>query len=154
MFHSGILMRKETGMDDVVASEMMETYRINTVAPLMVTRALIDLVKASDKKLIVVISSDCGSNGENVDGDMWAYRASKVAVNSVFKNLAMETAKDGIKVKLIHPGWVQTDMGYFEEGAPKPDLTPVESVTGVMQVIADTTAEGMFFAWDGRPMAW
>jgi short-subunit dehydrogenase len=89
-------------MDEVVASEMMETFRINTIAPLMVTRALIDLVKASDKKLVIAISSDCGSIGENVNGDMWAYRASKSAVNSVFKNLAMETKKDGVRTMVVY----------------------------------------------------
>ena len=45
------------------------------------------------------------------------------------KNLSIEFGKDGILFVLLHPGWVQTDMG-----GPNALISTEESVTGLMEV--------------------
>ena len=56
-----------------------------------------------------------------------------------------------IRVLSLHPGWVQTDMG--GTGA---EVTPAESVAGLLQVIdAATTAQsGSFLDWRGQSVPW
>ena len=60
-------------------------------------------------------------------------------------------ASTGVIVGLIHPGWVQTDMG----GAGA-DITPQESAAGIRKGAAAWTLEaaGDFLNWNGKPHAW
>ena len=52
---------------------------------------------------------------------------------------------------VIHPGWVQTDMG-----GPNAKITPTQSVEGMLSVLDSATADisGKFMNWDGSRLAW
>ncbi len=63
----------------------------------------------------MTITSQLGSIAKH-GGGAYPYHASKAAVNSFMRGLALTWASDGIKVGIFHPGWVQTDMG----GAARP----------------------------------
>ena len=65
--------------------------------------------------------------------------------------LAFDLRDAGVVVVMVHPGWVQTDMG--GDGAR---LTPVESVRGLRGLIARLTATdtGKFYTWQGREHPW
>src|SRR5438093_560957 len=82
-------------------------------------------VAASGQKKIVSLSSILGSIGGNDGGKMYAYRASKAALNAVMKSMALDLKERGITAIPLHPGWVRTDMG-----GPSADLSPAESVQG------------------------
>lgn len=105
-----------------VLREMME---VNTFAPLMVSQALIPLLKKSRSGRIVNVSSGMGSLA-TMGGGNPAYRISKAALNAVTRILADELKGSGVHVNSVHPGWVRTDMGgrhasrSVEEGADTP----------------------------------
>jgi NAD(P)-dependent dehydrogenase (short-subunit alcohol dehydrogenase family) len=82
---------------------------------------------------------------------MYAYCSSKAAVNKVMRMMSAEMADDGIAVVLIHPGHVKTDMG-----GPTAEITPEESVSGIIDVIDNTSMEttGSFMQWNGKPHNW
>lgn len=127
-----------------------ETFRINSIGPLIVSQALhANLMAGRDKKLIV-LTSKMGSISDSSGGAL-AYRASKAAVNMIMHGLALDWAKDGILVGILHPGWVKTDMG--GRGAM---ITPEESVRGLRQRIAELTPKtsGHFFDYLGKDIAW
>ena len=88
----------------------VETLKTNSVAPMLVSLALHDNLKAGKLKKLITITSMMGSIA-NHGGGAYAYRASKAAVNSVMHGLSKDWAKDGIVVGIYHPGWVKTDMG-------------------------------------------
>ena len=52
---------------------------------------------------------------------------------------------------MLHPGWVQTDMG--GKNAP---VTPPQSIAGLRKVIAGLTLDdtGSFHAFDGKALPW
>ncbi len=128
----------------------VETLKTNSIAPMLVSLALHDNLKAGKLKKLVTITSMMGSIA-NHGGGAYAYRASKAAVNSVMHGLSKEWAKEGIAVGIFHPGWVKTDMG--GAGAP---VTPQDSVKGLRAQIARLNASnsGAYLDYAGKEIAW
>lgn len=136
--------------DDCDYDGMLETFRINTVAPLMVAKALKPNLLAGQGKKLAVLTSKMGSISDS-SGGFLAYRASKAALNMIADGMAKEWRKDGIAVAILHPGWVQTDMG-----GPNAPIKPPESVKGLRARIAELTLKtsGSFLDFQGREIAW
>ena len=127
-----------------------EAFNINTMAPVRVMQVLDANLKLADNPKVVTITSQMGA----LDLDMtvaYAYCTSKAALNKFMRMAAIEKAKQGIAVCVIHPGWVRTDMG--GQGA---DISPEESARGIIDVIGGLNAEntGSFWTWDGKTHAW
>jgi NAD(P)-dependent dehydrogenase (short-subunit alcohol dehydrogenase family) len=127
-----------------------EAFNINTMAPVRVMQVLDDNLKLADNPKVVTITSQMGA----LDLDMtvaYAYCTSKAALNKFMRMAAIEKAKQGIAVCVIHPGWVRTDMG--GQGA---ELSPQESARGIIDVIGGLNADntGSFWTWDGKTHAW
>ena len=128
----------------------VETLKTNSIAPMLVSLALHDNLKASNLKKLVTITSMMGSIAGH-GGGAYAYRASKAAVNSVMHGLSKEWAKDGISIGIYHPGWVKTDMG----GSSAP-VTPQDSVKGLRAQIAKLSPanSGAYLDFLGKEIAW
>ncbi len=126
-------------------------FQVNAVAPVLVARALLEQVAASERRVVATVTSRMGSFAENTNGAAPMYRSSKAAVNMAMQCLAFEVAERGIGVLLLHPGWVRTAMG-----TDAADLGVDESARGLHAVIdAFDPAEGLAFrAWDGRDIPW
>ena len=56
---------------------------------------------------VVLVSSTAGQRGEAMHAD---YAASKGAMISFVKSVAIEVARRGITVNSVAPGWVDTEM--------------------------------------------
>jgi NAD(P)-dependent dehydrogenase (short-subunit alcohol dehydrogenase family) len=127
----------------------LDTFAVNTVAPYLLARSVLPLVTRSEGRLIA-ITSRMGSIDDNTSGGFIAYRSSKTALNSAWRNLSIET-RDKVICAVLHPGWVQTRMG-----GPSAPLTPHDSICGMRNVIEDLTAadSGGFFSYDGSPIPW
>jgi 3-oxoacyl-[acyl-carrier protein] reductase len=81
------------------------TLRANLDSVLYVCRAAIPLLPDGGK--IVLVSSTAGQRGEAFHAD---YAATKGAVISFTKSLAVELAPRQINVNCVAPGWVDTEM--------------------------------------------
>jgi NAD(P)-dependent dehydrogenase (short-subunit alcohol dehydrogenase family) len=131
------------------AAAWQEVHAVNTVAPTLLAEALLPLVEAAGGRM-AAISSEMGSIAGSSGGHV-AYRASKAALNAAWHALALGWRGRSVTLLLLHPGWVQTDMG----GAQAP--LPVEaSVEGLRRVIAGLprSASGSFVDYRGAPVAW
>ena len=96
--------------DDIPVAELGDaqwdaTMRANLDSVLYVCRAAIPLLPNDGK--IVLVSSTAGQRGEAFHAD---YAATKGAVISFTKSLAVELAPRGINVNCVAPGWVDTEM--------------------------------------------
>ncbi|KAA3646105.1 MAG: SDR family NAD(P)-dependent oxidoreductase [Chloroflexi bacterium] len=139
-------------LDSLEADTILKTLEVNSVAPLMISKAFMGLLQNGTEAKIVNISSQAGSlSARRVWEGRYSYSASKSALNMLSKTLAAEVEKDGISVVIIHPGWVSTDMG----GSAAP-VTPPESAAGILQVLDNLTLKdtARFFAWDGTEVPW
>jgi len=88
-----------------------EIMRVNVIAQFRLTRALEGSLMRSDQPLVVMMSSDMGSIGNNDMGQSYAYRTSKAALNMIARSLAVDLRERGIRVISMAPGWTQTALG-------------------------------------------
>jgi NAD(P)-dependent dehydrogenase (short-subunit alcohol dehydrogenase family) len=130
---------------------------VNVRGPLMVSEAFADHVAASDRKMIVSISSTNGSLTDPYGGGGGAifYRASKAALNRSMQLVAVALEERGVTVLLLHPGAVATERQAYL--ADFPGMIDTEtSVTGMIEVIDNATFEdrGRFIQYDGTTAPW
>lgn len=127
-------------------------FRVNVIGPMKMAEAFVQHVAASEQRRLVALSSIIGSIAKNEIGGLYAYRATKAALNAVMRSLAIDLGrKHRIVAAPIHPGWVRTEMG-----GPRADLDPQTSVAGIRQVIAalDADRAGRFWMYDGTELPW
>lgn len=148
--NAGIHGPKDLPLGKLDYASWEEVLRVNVLGPAAVVEALLENVAASERKIIVMMSSRLGSIGES-RGDGYLYPSSKAALNAVGKAMSVDLARRGITVVSLSPGWVRTDMG--GKGAP---LAPPTSIEGVRKVIAGLSPEksGKFLSYDGSAIAW
>lgn len=84
-------------------------FQVNCLAPMSLALGLGELMKAS-RGVVVNISSTLGVKPV---ANTSAYSASKAALNSWTQSLALEWAKDGVRVIGICPGIVDTPIHQF-----------------------------------------
>lgn len=127
-----------------------QAFQVNTMGPVRVMQALLPSLKLASTAKIMNITSQMGAI--SCDFNMaYGYCATKAALNKFMRLAAQPLKSDGIAVGLVHPGWVQTDMG-----GPGAAITPEESAEGVVAIIDRLTLEntGRFWKWDGEEHEW
>lgn len=132
------------------ATRWQKVMLTNAIAPLLLTQALIQpLVRVQGK--IIFITSRMGSITDNNSGQRYSYRSSKAALNAAAKSLALDLEADGIAVGILHPGWVQTDMG-----GQNAWITPEQSVAQMRERIENLSLDntGHFLHADGSHLPW
>jgi NAD(P)-dependent dehydrogenase (short-subunit alcohol dehydrogenase family) len=131
-------------------AEWEAVLKTNVMAPLALVESFADHVARSERKLIVLMSSQMGST-EEANGGAYIYRSSKAALNNVARNLSQDLSARGITVIAMDPGWVKTDMG----GASAP-LTPEYSVRNMRKVFAKVGRRqtGHYLRYDGASHQW
>jgi NAD(P)-dependent dehydrogenase (short-subunit alcohol dehydrogenase family) len=137
---------------NIKRENFLHVTNVNCLGPLKVSEALLPNLQKSADKLVIAISSSLGNISSDQQGHAYAYRCSKAALNCGMRALAIDIANTGIKVMLMHPGWVRTDLG-----GPNADIDVELSVTGMLRVIETnkTTCHAeMMYSYDGNIIAW
>lgn len=131
--------------------QWLHAFKVNSMAPFKMAAAFTPHIAASQLKKLVTLSSKMGSLDDNTSGGSYIYRTSKVAANMVMKSLAIDLQVFGISVVVLHPGWVQTEMG-----GPGALIDTRASVSGLRKVIEQLNLDntGRFIAYDGKVINW
>ncbi|MDX2144850.1 MAG: SDR family oxidoreductase [Rhodospirillaceae bacterium] len=131
---------------------VMET---NVRGPLKMTEAFTPHLAAGKQKKVMVVTSSEGSIAGVTSNRQPFYRASKAAVNMVFKNIAFALKDKGISVALINPGPVDTDMMAAARGR-MPLRTTELTVRELSAIMDKLTLEqtATFFNFDGTTLPW
>lgn len=132
-------------IDNIDIDEWHNTLNINTIGPLLVAKAFKSNLAASGNGNLMILSSQLAASTWPMGG-MYIYSTTKAAVSKVGQILALDWAEDPIIVSIMHPGWVQTDMG-----GPTAEITAEESASGIRNVLSGLTKEdsGNFYKWNG-----
>lgn len=149
--NAGFIGQRTGKLGQVDYDDWSVTLNINLLGPARVSAAFVDNVLASQQKKLVTISTRMSSLTECQAVDFLAYRSSKAAVNMMTKLAANELGPKGATVVLLHPGWVQTELG-----GPRA-TTPAKESVGAMRVVLEnlTSADnGRFINFDGNTIPW
>jgi NAD(P)-dependent dehydrogenase (short-subunit alcohol dehydrogenase family) len=92
---------------DTTDEQWLETMAVNVNALFYLSRAAVRHMKRRGKGAIVNIASEWGLNGEP---DHVAYCASKGAVVQITRCMALDHARDNIRVNSVCPGEIHTRM--------------------------------------------
>jgi NAD(P)-dependent dehydrogenase (short-subunit alcohol dehydrogenase family) len=148
--NAGIWGPQAQGADTCDPEAVMETLRVNAVAPFRLARAFKSNLLAGRDRKLAVLTSKMGSISDSSGGEI-AYRTSKAALNMIMHAVAKGWAREGILVGIFHPGWVRTDMG-----GPNAPLDAKTSVTGLRARIAELSSRtsGRFLDYSGKEIDW
>jgi 3-oxoacyl-[acyl-carrier protein] reductase len=94
-------------VSEMTDSTWQKTIDINLNSTFNMCHFVIPVMKRQKYGRIINISSTAGQRGECYHSH---YAASKGAIISFTKSIAVEVIKDGIWVNCVAPGWVRTDM--------------------------------------------
>ncbi|HIL16702.1 MAG TPA: SDR family oxidoreductase [Deltaproteobacteria bacterium] len=149
--NAGVLGSKDLQLGTLEAEQWEEVFRVNAIAPIMVAQRMLPRIRKGNDKILAFLTSQLGSIGNNSSGGMYLYRSSKAALNAAVRSLAVDLSQEGIKVVLLHPGWVRTDMG-----GPNAPVSVEESVMGMRQVVKAIRQDqsGTFFNQSGEVLPW
>ena len=149
--NAGIYGQQNASFGNTHSQQWLDCFYINCMAQLKMCEAFVEQVAASELKTIASMSSKMGSMTDNGSGGSYVYRSSKAALNAVMKSAAIDLKPRGIKVAILHPGWVKTDMG-----GPHAEISTTESVQQMRNTLEKLTLDnsGNFFEIDGSIIPW
>ena len=149
--NAGIYGPYDANFGNTNQKKWLECFNINTISPMKVTEAFVTHVANSQLKIIATMSSKMASMADNGSGGSYLYRSSKAALNAVMTSAAIDLKPKGIKVAIMHPGWVKTDMG-----GPNAEISTTECVKQLKNILSKLTLEksGSFFEIDGSIIPW
>ena len=148
ILNAGVL--ESMGLEDLDPDGIRRQFEVNALAPLLLTRALVDQMPRGAK--LALMTSRMGSIDDNSSGGSYGYRMSKVALNIAGKSLAIDLAPRGIAVAILHPGLVRTRMIQFNPQG----IEPKDAVRGLLTRIDALTLEtsGSFWHSNGDQLPW
>ncbi|TYB54163.1 SDR family oxidoreductase [Nonomuraea sp. PA05] len=143
------------------ATTIRDVFETNVIGVLMVTNAMLPLLRNSPAPRIVNVSSGVGSLHHHTDPAHYmsalpasaAYPPSKAALNALTVQYAKELRKDGMLVNAAAPGACATD---FTKGLPFPiTRTAAEGAAVIIELatLGPDGPTGGFFD-DGGPVPW
>jgi NAD(P)-dependent dehydrogenase (short-subunit alcohol dehydrogenase family) len=107
LFNNAGIVGSYEGIETIEMDDWHRIIDINLNGVFLGTRAVLPVMRAAGKGAIVHTSSMWGVVGAI---GVAAYTASKGAVRSLSKNVALTYAKDGIRSNSIHPGIIETPL--------------------------------------------
>jgi NAD(P)-dependent dehydrogenase (short-subunit alcohol dehydrogenase family) len=159
ILHDGPL-QPEKSLADCEAAGLARMFQVNSIAPLLVARAVLAAQTRKRPFVFAALSAMVGSISDNRLGGWYGYRASKAALNQMMKTLSIECRSRYPRGRIlaIHPGTTDTDLSRPFQRSVKPGrlFAPEQTAARILQVIYAGSADqsGAFLSWDGRQIPW
>jgi NAD(P)-dependent dehydrogenase (short-subunit alcohol dehydrogenase family) len=158
--NAGVMIEKgwtKNTTSETTLDNLRATFETNLFAVFAVTKAMLPLLRKSPAGRIVNVSSILGSvslqatkGSPTYNTKLFAYNASKAALNMLTISLAHELRATKIKVNSAHPGWVKTDLG--GSAAPMNVVDGAKTEVELATLAEDGPTGGFFHL--GQAIAW
>lgn len=159
ILHEGEL-QPEKSLEQCRPDHLLSLFRVNSIGPLMVARALLPGIARARSFTFAALSAMVGSIGDNRRGGWYGYRASKAALNQFIRTLANECRLrlPNAAIVAMHPGTTDTELSQpFQRNIdPKKLYSPAQTASRILDVLSavDRGKSGQFINWDGREIPW
>jgi len=150
ILNAGMMGQRSMILGELDAEEFRQVLDVNVVAQAMCLQAFTPHVAASERRVIVGMGSFLGSMGSS-DGGKISYRAAKAGLHALIVAASHDLRDRGITAFVMHPGWVQTDMG-----GPDATVSAEASARGIRQVIENIGPQqnGHLLTYAGTELPW
>ncbi|MBH0033427.1 SDR family NAD(P)-dependent oxidoreductase [Pseudoalteromonas sp. NZS71_1] len=153
----------EKKLEDLDAEYFSQLLNSNTLTPLLCLQSVLPLLTHKTQCTITALSARVGSINDNKLGGWYTYRASKAALNMLFKTAAIELARRAKNTKLIlfHPGTTDTALSKpFQKNVPEGKLFTPEFVAKQLFELTNNNpdlklnGEPAYLDWQGSTIPW
>ncbi|MFL5541871.1 MAG: SDR family oxidoreductase, partial [Longimicrobiaceae bacterium] len=118
--------------EEISPDDFRAQIETNLFGPVNVTRAVLPVMRAQRRGLVVTISSIAGFTGQAF---VSAYAAAKFGVEGWMESLAPEVAPFGIRTMLVEPGFFRTEL-LTEESTKYPEPSIDDYAETTRQTVA------------------
>jgi NAD(P)-dependent dehydrogenase (short-subunit alcohol dehydrogenase family) len=117
-------------------ADLEAAFRVNTLGPVALTRALVGGMLLRRRGLIVHLGSDASVEAYPTWG---AYGASKAAIEHISRTLAVELQGTGVRVLTVDPGEMNTQMhaDAVPQAEPQNLADPADVARVLVQILED-----------------
>lgn len=142
---------RDAALETLSATSLVEHYRRHAVAPVLIVRTLLPLLRAAGNARVLLVNSWLASLAGKTQGGDYAVCASGAAFNMLARSLAHDLSAHNIVVGIGNPG----KFGTTPE-AGKLAVPLEQSAAGLLKVIEQLTTDrsGTFIDWTGAERAW
>ena len=136
---------------------------VNAFGALLVTERLWDNILAGEQKKVAGISARVASFDvyPRIHHGLYHYKASKVALNMIMRNIALEGEAEGVSAVVLSPGVVNTYGTPMNTEGMSPEMQAAmvdidTSVSGMINVMDELTLEGSgkWYRFNGDVIPW
>ncbi|WP_062567948.1 SDR family NAD(P)-dependent oxidoreductase [Pseudoalteromonas arabiensis] len=153
----------ERKLEQISDTHFINSMQTNALLPIRCVTAFSRLLDTKTKSVICALSARVGSINDNNLGGWYSYRASKAALNMLFKSAAIELSRryKQNRCVLFHPGTTDTPLSKpFQGNVPDGKLfTPSFVSEQLFKFLSDARFLANFdnpayFDWQGQPIDW
>ena len=153
----------EKKLEEINSDYFMQLLHSNTLVPLLCLQSIVPLLNHKTHCTITALSARVGSINDNKLGGWYTYRASKSALNMLFKTAAIELARRAKNTKLIlfHPGTTDTQLSKpFQKNVPADKLFTPDFVAQQLFKFTyenpqlELNGEPAYLDWQGNTIKW
>lgn len=156
LLHNAAVLELLTPLEFHPQAVWEATMRANVTAPFLLTQACLSLLKAAPDAALVFTSDECAVRPKAYWG---AYGVSKAAVDNLALMWAQELDQTTVRVHVIDPGAVRTDMrlrthpGAPASACPSPEAL-MPTYLHIMSAAGKESRGARLLAQDGSSPAW
>ncbi|WP_297508536.1 SDR family NAD(P)-dependent oxidoreductase [uncultured Caulobacter sp.] len=148
----------EKTMRAIGAETLCRLFEVNAILPSLVAKHLAPLLPRDEASVLAALSARVGSIGDNRLGGWHAYRASKAALNMIFRCQALELRRERPRAVcvVLHPGTVATALSAPFAKSSRAMISADDAAERLLKVLArlEPADSGEFFAYDGERIPW
>jgi NAD(P)-dependent dehydrogenase (short-subunit alcohol dehydrogenase family) len=137
---------------DYPEEEFLEVLRINTLNPFLVTKRVLPGMISRGKGSIINLTSEAGKTGF---GEWGAYGISKFAVEGLTQTWADELEGTGVRVNMVDPGEMDTDM--HDKAVPDCDYPladPKDHLDAFLYLASDDSSDENGKRFEAQEFQW
>lgn len=150
-------MQPEKSLKDLTRDALISQFETNALGPALVLRHVQRLLPRDRPSVVAALSARVGSIGDNRLGGWYSYRASKAALNQIFRTAAIELRRSNPQAVcvVLHPGTVATSFTSAYQDR-YPTMSPDAAAQQILAVIEGLGPEnsGQFLDQNGVEVPW